>query len=246
MIKVLVNGARGKMGQITVATLQQQPDFACVAVNGRHEDLAQIIEDSQPEIAIDFTVPDAVFANSQILIAHGVHPIIGTSGLTLPQIDELKQQCQQKKLGAIIAPNFSLGAILMMKYAADAARYFKDVEIIEMHHPQKLDAPSGTANKTAQMIQSIHKNKENAENLFSASKSFPPARGDHSYDIPVHSVRLPGIFANQTVIFGGLGETLTIRHDAIERQSCMPGVLLACRKVLSLDHLVYGLEHLID
>jgi 4-hydroxy-tetrahydrodipicolinate reductase len=244
MIKVLVNGANGKMGRLTVATLQQQTDISCVAVNGRHDDLAQIIKDSQPDVAIDFTVPDVVFNNSQILIENGVRPIIGTSGLTLAQIETLQEQCLKKKLGGIIAPNFSLGAILMMKYAADAARYFADVEIIEMHHPFKLDAPSGTANKTAQMI---HEKRQETENCPTPPHSKQQlARGDQTYGVPIHSVRLPGLFAHQAVIFGGAGELLTIRYDGMDRQCCMPGVLLACRKVTSLDHLIYGLEHLID
>lgn len=222
--KVIVNGANGKMGKVTCQTILDNPEFDLIGRTDREDDLDAAIASLKPDIVIDFTTPDSAYNNANIIINHKVHPVIGTTGFTPEQIDDISNLCSKKKLGAIIAPNFSLGAILMMKYAADAAKYFSQVEIIEMHHQQKLDAPSGTARKTQQMIQ-----KENPDST-----------------APIHSVRLPGLFAHQAVIFGSPGETLTIRHDCIDRQAMMPGVLLACHKVLQLNHLVYGLEHCLD
>ena len=244
MIKVLVAGAEGKMGKITVATLLQHSDFNCIAKVSRNDNLEEIILETKPDIAIDFTTPDSVFKNCQTYIKLRLPPVIGTSGLSMTEIKQLQMGCEQQKLGAIIAPNFSLSAILMMKYAKDAARYFPDVEIIEMHHPFKLDSPSGTANKTAHLIVESRKTTVSTNGIASKNTE-QPARGDLSQGIPIHSVRLPGLFASQSVIFGGHSELLTIRHDCLDRQSCMPGVLLACKKVLELDHLIYGLENLI-
>jgi len=223
-IRILINGAQGKMGQVTVQAIQQAPDLELVATLDRGHSLITRIDETHPDVAIDFTEPKAVYKNAQIMIEMGVHPVIGTSGLTLQEIENLQHLCREKSLGGIIAPNFSLGAVLMMKYAEDAARYFKDVEIIEMHHHEKKDAPSGTANKTAQMIKQA---------------------GHHAQYPPIHSVRLPGLVAHQRVILGGLGETLTIQHDSINRDCFMPGVLLACRKVMTLKGLFYGLEKLL-
>lgn len=227
MIRVLVNGALGKMGRVTTEAIAREADLQLVASTTRTDALHEAIRKYKPQVVVDFTNPQSVFANAQTIIAERVHPVIGTTGLTTEQIATLTQQCDELSLGGIIAPNFSLGAVLMMKYSQDAARYFADVEIIEMHHPKKLDAPSGTAIKTAQMMQPVR----------SSEKKDQP--------IPIHSVRLPGLFAHQMVIFGGAGETLTIRHDATDRNAMMPGVFLACRKVMELKYLVYGLENLL-
>ena len=239
-INVIINGVHGKMGAVTQTSIADQPDLTLVAGIGRSDDLTATIQNTRADVVVDFTLPDAVFDNAQTLIAAGARPVIGTSGLTPQQIEQLATQCQQKKLGGIIAPNFSLGAVLMMKYAKDAARYFPDAEIIEMHHEQKVDAPSGTATKTAQMMTEARSTHD--ENTV---PSQDPARGDHQHGVTIHSVRLPGLFAHQTVLFGGDGETLTIRHDGLARHSIMPGVFLACRQVMTLDHLVYGLENLL-
>jgi 4-hydroxy-tetrahydrodipicolinate reductase len=238
-IKVLVNGAYGKMGRIAVQAVNEADDLSLVAQNGHQDDLAQAIRQHQAAVVIDFTTPHAVFANAQTIINAGARPVIGTTGLTPEQIQTLTEQCKQTKSGGIIAPNFSLGAVLMMKYAADAAQFFPNVEIIEMHHPQKLDAPSGTAIKTAQMIAGKRQ----------ADKAFPlkaaPARGATHDHVQVHSVRLPGFYSHQTVIFGNTGEVLTLCHQGIDRQCCIPGIALACRKVMSLNALVYGLENIL-
>lgn len=238
-IKIIVNGANGKMGRIAVSAVNAASDLTLVAQTGRDDDLNQAIKLHHAEVVIDFTIPQSVFANAQTIINAGARPIIGTTGLTPQQIETLTAQCAQKKLGGIIAPNFSLGAVLMMKYAQDAARHLPNVEIIEMHHPQKLDAPSGTAVKTAHMIAAAR----------DASKAFPlkpaAARGETHDDVQIHSVRLPGFYSHQTVIFGNTGEVLTICHQGIDRQCCMPGIVLACQRVMSLHHLVYGLENIL-
>ncbi len=227
-IKVLVSGANGKMGSTSVGAISQSSDFELVAKTSREDNLAETIRESGAEVVVDFTTPEAVFENAKIIIANHAHPVIGTTGLTEQQISELTKQCQQQSLGGIIAPNFSLSAVLMMRYAEDAAKYFNDVEIIEMHHPQKKDAPSGTAIKTAAMIKKAY-----------------AARGKPHHNVPIHSVRLPGMVAHQAVIFGGTDETLTIRNDSIHRNCFMPGLLLACRKVTQLNHLIYGLDNLL-
>ena len=238
-INVIINGVRGKMGAVTQTSIADQPDLTLVAGTDHDDNLTQAIQDTQADVVIDFTLPNAVFDNTKTIIAAGARPVIGTSGLTPAQIEQLTAQCQEKKLGGIIAPNFSLGAVLMMKYAKDAAHYFPDAEIIEMHHAQKVDAPSGTATKTAQMMTEARSIKNQPK------PSKDRARGDDQHGVTIHSVRLPGLFAHQTVIFGGDGETLTIRHDGLARHSIMPGVFLACRQVMTLDHLVYGLENLL-
>ncbi len=235
-IKVIINGYQGKMGQVTVDTIASQPDLELVATTGRQDNLASAIQSTQADVVVDFTIPTAAFDNTKMIIANNARPVIGTSGLTINEIEELQTTCNKQSLGGIIAPNFSLGAVLMMKYAQDAAQYLPDVEIIEMHHPLKLDAPSGTARKTAEMIAAA-RGEHTAKNTSTDS-----ARGDNYQGVNIHSVRLPGLFAHQMVMFGGQGETLTIRHDSTDRQSMMPGVFMACRKAMELNQLIYGLE----
>jgi 4-hydroxy-tetrahydrodipicolinate reductase len=242
-IRVLVNGCHGKMGQLTVKTLTTNPAFTVVAALGHNDNLAETIKKLAPQVVVDFTNAAAVHQNIETIIAAGVHPVIGTSGLLNNQIVTLQERCAQLKLGGIIAPNFSLGAVLMMKYAAEIAKYYNNIEIIEMHHAGKLDSPSGTALRTAEMLAAT-RTTEPAK-LKDTRETIPGARGANYQDIPIHAVRLPGIVAGQQIIFGGSGETLTIKHDTIDRQCFMPGVELACQKVLTLDHLVYGLEELI-
>lgn len=243
-IRILVNGARGKMGQQTIKAISDLPgEFTLAGAIGKDHNLADEIKKNHAEIVIDFTSADVVFKNTKTIIDSGAHPVIGTSGLVKDQIAQLQKRCQELKLGGIIAPNFSLGAVLLMKYAAEIVKYFPSVEIIEMHHTGKLDSPSGTAMRTAELLASQRSNP------FSFSKSshetVPGARGAIYEQIPIHAVRLPGLIASQQVIFGGLGETLTLRHDTFDRQCFMSGVILACKKVIELDRLIYGLEGLI-
>lgn len=239
-INILVNGAFGRMGQMTVKTITEHPNFTLVGQTGREYDLKKSIKDSKADIVIDFTHPDAVFENTVAIIESGARPVIGTSGLKVNQIHTLQERCEKLKLGGMIAPNFSLGAVLMMKYAREIAKYLPNVEIIEMHHVNKADSPSGTAMRTAEML---------AEGAITPNPSAKPshenvvgARGANYQDIPIHSIRLPGLLAHQQIIFGNTGETLTLRHDSIDRQCFMPGVCLACEKVMKLDKLMYGLE----
>jgi 4-hydroxy-tetrahydrodipicolinate reductase len=240
-IRVLVNGAFGKMGQEVAKALENDADFQLVGETGRDGNLASAIHSAQAEVVVDFTEPAAAYANTRTIIEAQAHPVIGTTGLSAEQVLELQTLCAKKKLGGIIAPNFSLGAVLMMQLAQQVARYFAPVEIIELHHEKKKDAPSGTAIKTAEMIVQ-HRSPAPTR----ADTEMPSlARGAQHYGIPIHSVRLPGFLAAQEVIFGSPGETLRISHSTLHREAFMPGVLLACKKVLKLKQLVYGLEHIL-
>lgn len=223
-ITVAVNGAFGKMGAMACQAIQDDARFSLVGQLGRNDSLAEFINSKKPQVVIDLTRADVVYKNAMVIIEHNAHPVIGASGLTQEEIATLKDLCDQKSLGGLIVPNFSIAVLLMIHFAKIAARFMSKAEIIEMHHAQKVDAPSGTAIKTAQEISKIIKDTL----------------------IPIHSLRLPGILAKQEVIFGSLGETLTVTHECIDRQSFMPGLLLACEKVLSLKTLQYGLEHVID
>lgn len=223
MLKIIINGANGKMGRVSKEFLSQQNDIEIVATLTQSDDLINTIQKTSANIVVDFTTPEAVFGNAQRIISSGAHPIIGTTGLKDEQINTLQATCAEKKLGGIIAPNFSIGALLMMRFAKEAAHHFQQAEIIEKHHPHKKDAPSGTALKTAA--------------LMNESKKFS--------HLPIHSIRLPGILAEQTVLFGAPGETLNIEHRAIDRSCYMPGLLLACKTVTKLTELIYGLEHIL-
>jgi 4-hydroxy-tetrahydrodipicolinate reductase len=240
--RILVNGALGKMGQEVVKMVQNEPNFTLVGSTDQNDNLSETIKKTNAQIVVDFTHPSVGFQNSKTIIEAGAHPIIGTTGFSTEQIAELKKLCATKKLGGIVAPNFSIGAVLMMKYARDAAHYFSAVEIIESHHDGKADAPSGTAIKTAEMIAEV-KNKTKPK--VGEKITIEGSRGGVHHDIHIHAVRLPGIVADQQVIFGSVGETLTLAHRTVHREAFMPGVRLACQKVLELNELVYGLEHLL-
>lgn len=242
-IRILVNGAFGKMGQETVKVVQQDPEFKLVGQTGRADNLTTAIASAQADIVIDFTNPLSVYQNALTILNAGARLVLGTTGLTPDQIADLTKFCLQEKRGAVIAPNFSIGAVLMINFAQQAARYYSNVEIIELHHAGKLDAPSGTALKTAEAIAKELKPVANAKPL---KEIVPGSRGANSHGIPIHAVRLPGLVANEEIIFGGIGETLKICHNTINREAFMPGVLLACKKVMQLDRLVYGLEKLLD
>lgn len=241
-IRVLVNGANGKMGQLAVQTLSNNPDFKVVGMTGRGHDLATEIKESQAQVVVDFTNADAVLKNIEIIIAAGVHPVIGSTGLVKDQVKKLQKKCADLKLGGIIAPNFSLGAVLTMKHAQEIAKYFPNVEIIEMHHDGKLDSPSGTAVRTAELLAEARTAQPNKQNT---REVIPGARGANYQDIPIHAIRLPGLVAHLQIIFGNSGETVTLRHDSIDRQCFMPGVVLSCKKVVELKELVYGLENVL-
>jgi 4-hydroxy-tetrahydrodipicolinate reductase len=236
--RIIINGAQGKMGQYACKTIASTPDFHLVGQLTRHDHLKTAIEELKADIVIDLTRADAVYQNALTIIEAGARPVIGTSGLINAEIDLLKQKCEQQQLGGLIVPNFSVGAVLMMHFASEASKWFQNVEIIEAHHPQKLDAPSGTALKTAELIA---KNRTEMPPL-PIKEIIPGTRGGEYRGIPIHSMRLPGILARQDVIFGETGETLTITHNSIDRSSFMTGLVLACRAVLGLSSLEYGLE----
>lgn len=241
-INVLINGAFGRMGQMTVKTITEHPNLTLVGQTGREYDLKKSIIDSKAQVVIDFTNPESVFNNTKTIIEAGAHPVIGTSGLTLNQVTTLKSLCDQQKLGGLIAPNFSIGAVLMMKYAQEIAKHMPNMEIIEMHHNKKLDSPSGTAMRTAELLAEVCTPNQSA---ITSLENIPHARGANYQGIPIHAIRLPGLLAHQQIIFGEQGETLTLRHDSIDRQCFMPGIILGCEKVVSLNSLVYGLENIL-
>ncbi|QJW47830.1 4-hydroxy-tetrahydrodipicolinate reductase [bacterium BFN5] len=264
MIRVMVCGAYGKMGLEVLKAVHRDKQLSIVgAVDVKSDfsdvgeligigkngvtvgnDLATVINETKPQVMVDFTNPEAVMNNIRTAIKNGVCPVVGTTGLSDNDIMEIEQLCRTYKVNALISPNFSIGAILMMRLSQEAAKYMPHVEIIELHHDQKLDAPSGTAIRTAELIaKSRGYLKQGHPDEF---EKYEGSRGGDLSGIRMHSVRLPGYVAHQEVIFGGLGQTLTIRHDSISRESFMPGVVLACKKVLTLDGLVCGLEHILD
>ncbi len=213
-------------------------------------DLQTAIARTSPQVLVDFTLPGSVKANALVALEHGVALVIGTTGLSASDLETLDALAREKGVGVFIAPNFAIGAVLAMQFAAQAARYLPDVEIIELHHEKKLDSPSGTALLTAQKIAQARKVAGTSPiptppNTIEKAPGARGARHENTGDIPVHSVRLPGFVAHQEVIFGGTGEILTIRHDSVHRNSFMPGVVLAVRKVGGLHGLVVGLENLL-
>ncbi|MGK7924252.1 MAG: 4-hydroxy-tetrahydrodipicolinate reductase [Spirulina sp.] len=269
-IPVVVNGAGGKMGREVIKVVARAEDMVLVGavdlnpnllgqdagvVAGCSELEVPIVNDLQSilvvatqekvqGVMVDFTHPDGVYENVRSAIAYGVRPVVGTTGLSPEQIDDLADFAEKASTGAIIAPNFSIGVILMQQAAIQASKYFDHVEIIELHHNQKADAPSGTAIKTAQMLAELGKTYnpptvEETEKLAGARGSI----GDEN--IRIHSVRLPGLIAHQEILFGSPGQIYTLRHDTSDRASFMPGVLLAIRKVTELKSLVYGLEKIL-
>ena len=242
MTKVLVSGASGKMGCASIAAIQADSALTYVGGVSEGECLASAIKEHQPEVVVDFTVADVAMKHATLIIDAGVCPVIGTSGFNESDVAALQQRCESQGLGGVIAPNFAIGAVLMMQYAAKSAKYFDRVEIIESHHDKKKDAPSGTAVKTAEMITA---ELGAAIPAIDEEELLAGARGADSAGVRVHSLRLPGVIAEQAVVFGASGQTFRIEHRSTHRDSFMPGVVLACKKVPSLDQLYYGLEHIL-
>lgn len=242
-IKVIVSGALGRMGSEAIRTfIEHKDEFELVAGTVRDtsnidpkllknyeemgvhitDDLTGLVQAAKADVLVELTTPDSVFENSLLALRNGVRPVIGATGLSEEDLKELSLLAKKNQTGAIVAPNFALGAILMMRFAVEASKYYKKAEIIELHHDKKVDMPSGTAIKTAHLMgKSTNK------------------------DIPIHSVRLPGLVAKQQVIFGSTGETLTIEHNSIDRSCFMPGITLSARKVVEINQLIYGLENII-
>jgi len=243
MIKVGVLGARGRMGAEVVAAVEAAPDFQLVSALDLGDSLDQLVA-SGTQVVVDFTTPDSVMANLEFLITHKIHAVVGTTGFDDARMAKLKAlSSAHPEVGILIAPNFAIGAVLMMEFAAKAAKYFESVEIIELHHPNKVDAPSGTASRTAGLIAAARKEAKLPAMPDATTTSLDGARGALVGDVPVHSVRLRGLVAHQEVLFGGLGETLSIRHDSLDRAGFMPGVLLGIRSVTSRPGVTFGLEH---
>ena len=242
MINVGVLGARGRMGAEVVRAINEAADLELVAALDLGDSLDSLIT-NKAEVVVDFTTPDSVMANLEFLITHGIHGVVGTTGFDEARIAHVKKSlAANPKVGLLIAPNFAIGAVLMMEFAEKAARYFESAEIIELHHPAKVDAPSGTAARTAELMTQARKVAGLAPMPDATTTAQDGARGSKVGDIPVHSIRARGLVAHQEVILGGLGETLTIRHDSLDRAGFMPGVLLGVRKVITHPGLTHGLD----
>lgn len=267
-IPVIVAGATGKMGRETIKAIAQAPDLTLIGAIGRKhlgEDIGEVVgigeleipvtdnlevllaqgaQEKQYAVMVDFTHPSLVYEHIRAAIAYGVRPVVGTTGLSPAQIQDLAEFADKASMGVLIAPNFSIGMILLQQAAIAASQHFQHVEILELHHNQKADAPSGTAIKTAQMLAELGQtfnstNVKETEHITGARGALLPE------NIRLHSLRLPGLLAHQEVIFGAPGEVYTLRHDTSDRACYMPGVLLAIRKIIALKRLVYGLEKLL-
>jgi 4-hydroxy-tetrahydrodipicolinate reductase len=265
-IKIVIAGPRGRMGREAVRMVTTTDGFELVGVIDHKNDgkklneiegftdltkdifvysqIEKCFEAESPDVLIDLTTPEVGMYHTKTALQYGVRPVVGTTGFSQSDLEELETICKEKELGCIIAPNFAIGAVLMMKFSKLAAKYFQDIEIIEMHHDQKLDAPSGTAIKTAQMISEIRKMKQQGNP--NEKETIQGARGANFEGMHIHSVRLPGLIAHQQVLFGSEGQTLTIRHDSYNRASFMSGVKLSVETVMKIDTLIYGLENIIE
>jgi 4-hydroxy-tetrahydrodipicolinate reductase len=245
-IRVGVLGARGRMGSEASRAVDAAPDMELVAMVDDGDWLFNVA-DAGAEVVIDFTTPDVVMDNLHWCVEQGINAVVGTSGFTPARFDRVRSWLSHRhEVGVIIAPNFAVGAVLMMEFAERAARFYDSVEIVEMHHPNKLDAPSGTALRTAEVIGAAREAAGRGPMPDATKDEMAGARGTQVNGVRVHSVRASGLMAHQEVLFGGPGETLTIRHDSYERSSFMPGVLLAVRSVLTRPGLTVGLGPLLD
>ncbi len=269
-IPVVVNGAAGKMGLEVIKAVANSQDMILVGAIDRHpkiqgEDIGELAgcgalevpvmadlqailamasQAKQPAVMVDFTHPDSIYENVRSAIAYGVRPVVGTTGLSTAQIQELAEFADKASTGCLIIPNFSIGVILMQQAAIQAAKFFEHVEIIELHHNQKADAPSGTSIQTAQLLAELGKTF-NPPSVTESEKIAGARGGLADQNIRIHSIRLPGYIAHQEIIFGAPGEIYLLRHDTTNRSCYMPGVLLAIRKILELKSLVYGLEKIL-
>ncbi len=245
-VRVAVLGASGRMGRAAVAAVQDAQDLELVAALGRSDSLETLVS-AGTEIVIDLTVPDSTEANVRFAVEHGIHAVVGTTGWTAEKLDSLRELlAAHPPTGVLIAPNFALGAVLATAFAAKAARYFDSVEIIELHHPKKVDAPSGTALRTAELIAAARAGAGTPDAPDATRTQLDGARGARVHGIPVHSVRLSGLMAHQEVLLGSPGEQLTIRHDSFNQESFMPGVLIGVRTVASRPGLTVGLDGYLD
>jgi 4-hydroxy-tetrahydrodipicolinate reductase len=245
-IRVGVLGARGRMGAEVCRAVDAAADLELVAMLDEGDWLFNAA-DAAAQVVVDFTTPDAVMDNLQWSIDQGINVVVGTSGFTEQRLDQVRTWLSHKpEVGVLIAPNFGIGAVLMMQFAAKAAKYFESVEIIEQHHPRKLDAPSGTATHTAKLIAAARAEAGLGAMPDATKEELAGARGAEIDGVRVHAVRAAGLVAHQEVLFGTAGETLTIRHDSLDRTSFMPGVLLGVRSVVNRPGLTIGLDDLLS
>ncbi|MCX4723379.1 4-hydroxy-tetrahydrodipicolinate reductase [Streptomyces sp. NPDC090052] len=245
-LRVAVLGARGRIGSEAARAVDAADDLELVAALDRDDELDALTV-SGAQVAIDLTHPDSVMSNLEFCVRNGIHGVVGTTGWTDDRVAQLRSWLDASpETGVLIAPNFSIGAVLTMTFAQAAARFFESVEVIELHHPNKADAPSGTAQRTAQLIAAAREMAGCAPQPDATSTALDGARGADVDGVPVHSVRLRGLLAHQEVLLGGEGETLTIRHDSLHHSSFMPGILLGTRRVVTTPGLTFGLEHFLD
>ncbi|PRH77518.1 4-hydroxy-tetrahydrodipicolinate reductase [Streptomyces solincola] len=245
-LRVAVLGAKGRIGSEAVRAVEAADDMELVAALGRGDSL-DALADSGAQVAVELTTPDSVMANLDYCVARGIHAVVGTTGWTEERLATLTGWLDESpETGVLIAPNFSIGAVLTMRFAQLAAPYFESVEVVELHHPNKVDAPSGTAARTAQLIAAARAQAGSAPQPDATATALDGARGADVDGVRVHSVRLRGLLAHQEVLLGGEGETLTVRHDSLHHSSFMPGILLGARRVGAAPGLTFGLEHFLD
>ncbi|MFJ5550475.1 4-hydroxy-tetrahydrodipicolinate reductase [Streptomyces sp. NPDC093225] len=245
-LRVAVLGAKGRIGSEAVRAVEAAEDMELVAALGSGDKLETLAE-AGAQVAVELTTPASVMGNLDFCVRHGIHAVVGTTGWDEDRLAQLRTWLAgSPETGVLIAPNFSIGAVLTMKFAAQAARYFESVEVVELHHPNKVDAPSGTATRTAQLIAAARAEAGCAPMPDATATALDGARGADVDGVPVHAVRLRGLLAHQEVLLGGEGETLTIRHDSLHHSSFMPGILLGARRVVTTPGLTFGLENFLD
>jgi 4-hydroxy-tetrahydrodipicolinate reductase len=245
-LRVAVLGAKGRIGAEAVRAVEAAEDLELVAALGRGDEL-EALTGAGAQVAVELTTPDSVMDNLDFCVRHGIHAVIGTTGWTEDRLARLTGWLDgSPETGVLIAPNFSIGAVLTMRFAQLAAPYFESVEVVELHHPKKVDAPSGTATRTAQLIAAARAKAGSAPAPDATTTALDGARGADVDGVPVHAVRLRGLLAHQEVLLGAEGETLTIRHDSLHHSSFMPGILLGVRRVVTAPGLTFGLEHFLD
>ncbi|WP_395364119.1 4-hydroxy-tetrahydrodipicolinate reductase [Streptomyces sp. YH02] len=245
-LRVAVLGAQGRIGSEAVKAVEAAEDMELVAALGRGDKLERLVE-ADAQVVVELTTPASVMENLDFCVRHGIHAVVGTTGWTEERLAQLRTWlATSPETGVLIAPNFSIGAVLTMKFAQIAAPYFESVEVVELHHPNKVDAPSGTATRTAQLIAAARREAGLGAQPDATETGVAGARGADIDGVPVHAVRLRGLLAHQEVLLGGEGETLTVRHDSLHHSSFMPGILLGARRVTSTPGLTFGLENFLD
>lgn len=245
-LRVAVLGATGRMGQEACRAVEAAADLELAARIGRGDPLERLVE-SGVHVAVDLTRPDAVMDNVAFCVGHGISAVVGTSGFDQVRLDAVRDWLgADPRVGVLVAPNFALGAVLLMRFAVQAAPYFESVEVVELHHPGKADAPSGTARRTAELVSEARRAAARPAAPDATTDALPGARGAVVDGIPVHAVRLRGLVASEEVLLGNPGEVLSLRHDSLDRASFMPGMLLGIRRVREHPGLTVGLEHLLD